>query len=108
MEVSVSLDRILATGVFDEALGTFSSSESTFSGMTVNETVTEPSTIVTYHFADGHAASSATPGLAGGVDYVSSYEINQVSEIFSVGNRLERNGRVSLSVAGRKLFGRQI
>jgi hypothetical protein len=75
------------SGVFDENLKAFATSEGEMTGLTLNEVVTQPGQPemkVLYSIDRMTMASSATAGAAGGVDGVMQYTVNGLDETFTL------------------------
>ena len=87
MEMSVHIANVTGEGTFDAALGAFTTSSTSFTDMAMVQKTTDPTmgdNTVTYNIASGSYESTGEEGAEGGVDIVSSYALDGLTEVFSM------------------------
>ncbi len=87
MTLSVRLERLTSTGLFDEALFSFSKAESVFANLSVTEAIATPqggSNRINYHVDEGRSTMTATAAPMGGVDARFGYELRGLAEAIVV------------------------
>lgn len=83
MTLSVRLERLTSTGLFDEALFSFSKAESVFANLSVTESVATPqggSNRISYHIDNGRSTMTAAAAPTGGVDASFAYDMRGLAE----------------------------
>lgn len=86
-EFSYKLGSLKGTGVFDEALGAFSTSRSDFTDISVAQTVTMPDmppSATSTSAASGYYESKAVAGTGGGVDSKITYGLTDYAQTMAI------------------------
>ncbi len=102
--VSLAVDRVSGTGVFDESLASFVSSSADYTGIAFQETVTEPggpTMDVAYSVDAAHAEAMASAGTAGGVDGQVTATMSGISESIRIPASPDQPMAMDLTITAR-------
>ncbi|MBP6738186.1 MAG: hypothetical protein KA139_12165 [Rhodobacteraceae bacterium] len=87
MDLSVHIANLSGEGTFDEAIGAFTTSSTSFTDLVMNQKTTDPvmgENTVNYTIASGSYESTSEAGAAGGIDTASTYAMEGLTEVFSM------------------------